>query len=130
MATQTVTTTTKIHEAHKVLTTEILYLHEDMKAVLEIIAIETTAAIIKITTTITPLVVMKAGITPTLQTQVAVMKAILQEVSTTREVAEVQEVVVAVIEVLIADKSISNFDKNFGNKTFYEFQNGATYEKI
>lgn len=125
----------KIREAHKVLTTEILYLHEDMKAVLEIIAIETTAAIIKITTTITPLVVMKAGITPTLQTQVAVMKAILQEVLTTREVAEVQEVVVqeavvAVIEVLIADKSISNFDKNFGNKTFYEFQNGATYEKI
>lgn len=125
----------KIREAHKVLTTEILYLHEDMKAVLEIIAIETTAAIIKITTTITPLVVMKAGIIPTLQTQVAVMKAILQEVLTTREVAEVQEVVVqeavvAVIEVLIADKSISNFDKNFGNKTFYEFQNGATYEKI
>ncbi len=127
---QTATTTTKIHEAHKVLTTEILYLHEDMKAVLEIIVIETTAAIIKITTTITPLVVMKAGIIPTLQTPIAVMKAILQEVSTTREVAEVQEVVVAVIEVLIADKSISNFDKKFSNKTFYEFQNGATYEKI
>lgn len=108
-AIQIVIITTKIHEARKVIT-EIACLHEDTKAVQEIIAIVITAVVIKTTTTTIQLAVMKVVTIQTLQTQaVAIMKVILREVLTTQE-AVGQEV--AVQEVAAEDTEVQTDDKN------------------